>query len=79
MIGNTNRIKKQILMAALMVLPIITVAQVKTDAVRLTGIVLDAENRNDVPYASVRIAGTQYGTSSDNTGYFSVFMNPGDT
>lgn len=79
MIGNTNRIKKQILMAALMVLPIITVAQVKTDAVRLTGIVLDAENRNEVPYASVRIAGTQYGTSSDNTGYFSVFMNPGDT
>lgn len=79
MTGTTNRLIKQIILAALMVLPLITQAQVKTDAVRLTGIVLDAENRSEVPYASVRIAGTQYGTSSDNTGYFSVFMNPGDT
>ncbi len=79
MTGITNRIKKLIFVAALMVLPVITDAQVKTEAVRLTGIVLDAENRSEVPYASVRISGTQYGTSSDNTGYFSVFMNPGDT
>lgn len=66
-------------MAALLVLPAFTFAQVQSDAVRLTGIVLDAESRNEVPYVSIRIAGTQYGTSSDNTGYFSIFINPGDT
>ncbi|MDX1630078.1 MAG: carboxypeptidase-like regulatory domain-containing protein, partial [Fulvivirga sp.] len=53
--------------------------EVEPEAVRLTGIVLDADTREPVPYVSIRISGTQYGTSSDNTGYFSLFINPGDT
>lgn len=53
--------------------------QIKTEAVRLTGIVLDADSREAVPYVNIHIKGTQYGTSSDNSGYFSMFINPGDT
>ena len=79
MTGIINRLKKQIIMVVLLALPCITLAQVKTNPVRLTGVVLDADSRSAVPYATIRIAGTQYGTSSDNTGYFSEFINPGDT
>lgn len=80
MIGNTNSMKINIILAALFVLPFFANAQqVETETVRLSGILLDADNRQEVPYASVRIAGTQYGTSSDNSGYFSIFISPGDT
>lgn len=47
--------------------------------VRLTGIVMDADERSPLPYVSVRISGTVYGTATDSNGYFSIFMNPGDT
>jgi len=77
MTGNIN--KRLYVMAFFMVLSLSVVAQVKTEAVRLSGIVLDADTRMEVPYASIQISGTQYGTSSDNSGYFSLFMNPGDT
>lgn len=77
MIGNINKILQ--VTALFMVLSLSSFAQVKTEAVRLSGIVLDADSRMEVPYASIQISGTQYGTSSDNSGYFSLFMNPGDT
>lgn len=47
--------------------------------VRVSGVVLDADDRREVPYVSIRIAGTMYGTAADNNGYFSLFINPGDT
>ncbi|MBL6447307.1 carboxypeptidase-like regulatory domain-containing protein [Fulvivirga sp. 29W222] len=47
--------------------------------VRISGVVLDADDRKEVPYVSIRIAGTMYGTAADNNGYFSLFINPGDT
>lgn len=54
-------------------------AQIMTEPVRLTGIVADADTGEAIPYVNIRIAGTQYGTSADNAGYFSMFMSPGDT
>lgn len=48
-------------------------------SVRVVGAVLDADEHVAIPYVNVRIAGTQYGTSTDVSGYFSVFLNPGDT
>lgn len=47
--------------------------------VRVSGVVLDADDRKEIPYVSIRIAGTMYGTAADNNGYFSLFINPGDT
>jgi len=80
MTGNTNnKMKSLLLTASLLMLSTLSFAQVKTDAVRLSGIVMDADSRKEVPYVNIQISGTQYGTSSDNTGYFSVFINPGDT
>ena len=57
-----------------------TVAQqIGIDPVRVTGVVVDADDRKELPYVNVRVKGTQYGTSSDNNGYFTIFINPGDT
>ena len=47
--------------------------------VRVSGVVLDADDREQISYVSIRIAGTMYGTAADNNGYFSIFINPGDT
>lgn len=55
-------------------------AQNKTgNPVRVSGVVLDADDRKEIPYTSVRISGTMYGTAADNNGYFSLFINAGDT
>ncbi|WP_185152725.1 carboxypeptidase-like regulatory domain-containing protein [Fulvivirga aurantia] len=65
--------------ASFMVLSTLTFAQIKKDPIRLTGVVMDADNGKEVPFVSIQVSGTQYGTSSDNSGYFSIFINPGDT
>ncbi len=49
------------------------------DPVRVVGVMVDADDRKELPYVNIRVKGTQYGTSSDNNGYFSIFINPGDT
>ncbi|UII32904.1 carboxypeptidase-like regulatory domain-containing protein [Fulvivirga ulvae] len=48
-------------------------------SVRVSGVVLDADDRKEIPYVSIRIVSTMYGTAADNNGYFSLFINPGDT
>ncbi|ELR69082.1 hypothetical protein C900_05471 [Fulvivirga imtechensis AK7] len=48
-------------------------------AVRVVGVVVDADDHVVVPYVNIAIAGTHYGTSADASGYFSIFINPGDT
>ena len=46
----------------------------------LTGVVMDLEERSAMPYVNVRIKNTgYYGTATDIHGYFSLFVNPGDT
>ena len=49
------------------------------DPVRVVGVMVDADDRKELPYVNIRDKGTQYGTSSDNNGYFSIFINPGQT
>lgn len=49
------------------------------NSVRVTGVVLDADDHKAIPYVNIRIAGTMYGTAADNNGYFSIFINSGDT
>ncbi len=49
------------------------------DPVRVVGVMVDADDRKELPYVNIRVKGTQYGTPSDNNGYFSIFINPGDT
>ena len=48
-------------------------------SLRVTGVVMDSEDKSSLPYVNILITGTQYGTSTDNNGYFSIFINPGDT
>jgi len=80
MIGVINSMKKFSIALLILFASSLGMAQeFETNAVRLSGIILDADDRQPVPYASIQVAGTQFGTSSDNMGHFSLFMNPGDT
>jgi hypothetical protein len=47
--------------------------------INLSGVILDAENMEPVPYAYVLLDKGRRGTVADNTGYFSFLANPGDT
>ena len=47
--------------------------------VLLTGVVMDADAQKPLPYVNIQVQGTVYGTASDSNGYFSIFVNPGDT
>ncbi len=49
------------------------------NAVMLTGMVLDADSRDPLPYVNIQIRNTVYGTATDANGYFSLFISPGDT
>lgn len=50
-----------------------------SQSVRVVGAIVDADDHVAIPYVNVSIAGTRYGTSADASGYFSIFINPGDT
>lgn len=74
--------KQHCLFAILLVCTTITFAQKQktpSKAVRVVGVVVDADDHVAVPYVNIAIAGTHYGTSADASGYFSIFINPGDT
>ncbi len=45
----------------------------------LTGVVMDADQQKALPYVNIQLGQTVYGTASDSNGYFSIFINPGDT
>lgn len=49
------------------------------NGVRISGVVVDADDHRSVPYVNISISGTMYGSAADNNGYFSLFINPGDT
>lgn len=49
------------------------------DPLNITGVVLDAENMEPVPFTTVLIGEGQNGTVADNSGYFSFLAYPGDT
>ncbi len=50
-----------------------------TDPINLSGVILDAENMEPVPYTYVLLDEGRRGTVADNTGYFSFLAYPGDT
>jgi len=45
----------------------------------LTGVVMEADQQKPLPYVNIQLNNTIYGTASDSNGYFSIFVNPGDT
>ncbi|MCA6075483.1 carboxypeptidase-like regulatory domain-containing protein [Fulvivirga sedimenti] len=54
-------------------------AQRVGNPILLTGVVMDADQQKALPYVNIQLGGTVYGTASDSNGYFSIFINPGDT
>src|SRR5690554_2634207 len=51
----------------------------KTEPVNLTGVVLDAENLDPLPFTTILFKDGKTGTIADNSGYFSFLAFPGDT
>ncbi|SMG33367.1 CarboxypepD_reg-like domain-containing protein [Marivirga sericea] len=49
------------------------------DPINITGVILDAENMEPVPFTTVLIGAGKSGTVADNSGYFSFLAYPGDT
>ena len=47
--------------------------------VRVTGVVIDADDPKEIPYANIRVKGRSFGTVSNSEGNFSILMNLGDT
>jgi hypothetical protein len=75
-------IKKQIRLACLLILATACMCygqEEKLNGVRISGVVVDADDHEPVPYVNINISGTMYGAAADNNGYFSLFINPGDT
>ena len=54
-------------------------AQDTSPSVRISGIVINADSLDPVPFTSIRIKNTTRGTVSDNSGYFSIFAYELDT
>ena len=67
-----------ILLIWLMTIPIATKGQ-KGQTVQVTGVVLEHDSLQALPFTSIRIMNSKQGTVSDNTGYFSLFIIAGDT
>lgn len=49
------------------------------EPIHITGVILDAENMEPVPFTTVLIGEGKSGTVADNSGYFSFLAYPGDT
>ncbi|MGM0580144.1 MAG: carboxypeptidase-like regulatory domain-containing protein [Bacteroidota bacterium] len=49
------------------------------EPINMTGVVLDAENLDPVPFTTVLVGDGRTGTVADNSGYFSFLAYPGDT
>lgn len=80
MTGLTNKfIKRAIMAIAALAFQSGMAQDAVKSPIRVTGVVMDADKADELPYVNIAIKGTVYGTSTDNNGYFSLFMNPGDT
>lgn len=58
-------------------IPIITKAQ--KQPIQVSGVVLQQDSLQALPYTSILIKNSDRGTVSDNTGYFTLFIGVGDT
>ena len=54
-------------------------AQVATELVPLSGMVVDKETLNPIPHVTVKNASMEFAVLADSTGFFSMTVNPGDT
>ncbi|MFQ3214418.1 MAG: hypothetical protein ACJAT1_001523 [Marivirga sp.] len=57
----------------------VTAVAQNNESLHITGVVLDAENLEPIPFTSVLIRDASTGTVADNSGYFSFFAQAGDT
>ena len=53
--------------------------KLEDNLVRVTGVVIDADDPKEIPYANIRIKGSNFGTVSNSEGNFSILMDLGDT
>jgi len=68
---------KAYLTIVLVTLTSLSFAQKK--AITISGVVMDADTINSVPYVNIRLKDTYFGTVSDNSGHFSFTASEGDT
>ncbi|MGI9544399.1 MAG: carboxypeptidase-like regulatory domain-containing protein, partial [Cyclobacteriaceae bacterium] len=61
-----------------MSVPVITKAQ-ENQAIQVSGVVLQHDSLQAMPYTSILIKNSEQGTVCDNSGYFSLFISAGDT
>jgi hypothetical protein len=73
------RLLFSLFMALALSTSLIAQQQSETRPVLITGATIDVEQINPVPFVSVYIKGSRYGTISDNNGYFSLYASAGDT
>ncbi|MDN5205065.1 carboxypeptidase-like regulatory domain-containing protein [Fulvivirgaceae bacterium BMA10] len=80
---NHNRIMWKYLFKGLLILILLMVfhenqAQ-KRNVIKISGVVVDADTVNVVPYVSISVRNSLRGTFSDNSGHFSIFVRELDT
>ncbi|MEO1051171.1 MAG: carboxypeptidase-like regulatory domain-containing protein [Bacteroidota bacterium] len=51
----------------------------KSGLVKITGVLIDADEHEEVPFVNIHLKGTVFGTVSDHTGHFSFLVHRGDT
>lgn len=51
----------------------------RPEKVQLSGVVLDADNRQAIPYATVKVNNGIEGSVTDSTGFFNLKVSHGDT
>ncbi len=71
--------KKYLILLPLLLASVMLYGQRTSNPVLLTGVVMEADQHVPLPYVNIQLNQTMYGTASDSNGYFSIFVNPGDT
>lgn len=51
----------------------------QTESFTISGVIMDADSIEAVPYVNIRLKDTFFGTVSDNSGYFNFIASEGDT
>ncbi|HET8860093.1 carboxypeptidase-like regulatory domain-containing protein [Marivirga sp.] len=69
----------KILLFTISFLVAVSVTAQKHDPIHMTGVILNAENLEPVPFTTVLIGDGKSGTVADNSGFFSFLAYPGDT
>lgn len=79
MIGAISRIFFVFILGVIFIAPANSQKKKPEKSYLLTGVILDLEEKKPLPYVNINLKNSIYGTASDINGYFSIFLNPGDT